>query len=95
MLLSSACIDIFTVDINDVNTFNSIYFYPNPTDGKINVTINNGALNTSVEILSIDARVLNSVMFAAGNNIIDISVYDSGVYFIKLDGKEVYKILKM
>ncbi len=92
---TSVCIDIFTVDLNNINTSNSIYFYPNPTDGKINVTINNGAQNTSVEILSIDGRVLNSVMFAAGNNIIDISVYDSGVYFIKLDGKEVYKILKM
>jgi len=70
------------------NINNTFYVYPNPTNGKFNIT-NENAIK-SIEILNIFGKVIyNGKIDDYINKIeIDISSFSKGIYFIKVNNNE-------
>ena len=64
--------------------------YPNPSHGKFNLHLKR--YFSSICLVSYDNKIIYlNQDFKKGDNIIDVSYLNSGVYFIKLtDGERVY-----
>ena len=79
---------------NEKNTANTIV-YPNPTPGLITMLVGDNALvGTMAIVYDINGRLLESIKITASSQPINLSKYINGIYFIKLNNKEVLKIIK-
>ena len=70
---------------------------PNPTTSRLDVFVGNGQQNSTVTILSLNGSVIDQVQFSGFSYILDVSQYQSGVYFIHLQNgqeKVVEKFIK-
>ena len=75
---------------------NNTILYPNPTKGKINITVNN-LTNVSVSVYDLNGRELLNKKVSAEDNSINISNFQSGVYLFKIksqEGETIKKVLK-
>ncbi len=69
--------------------------YPNPTQGLITVTIGDRKLlGTLATLLDVNGRVLQQVKITAQSQSFNFSSYTNGTYLIRLENKEVLRILK-
>ncbi len=78
--------------INEQIFENGILIYPNPAKDKLNLKWNN-LNNISVTIYNSIGQVLSNALLSNQNKIMDVSVLENGLYFLKIDNK-VFKILK-
>lgn len=70
-------------------------FYPNPTSGKISIKTTDNFLNQNYKITDQFGRIILESCFEFQENQIDLSQFKSGMYFLKIEGKEeMVKILK-
>ncbi|RZJ30915.1 MAG: T9SS type A sorting domain-containing protein [Flavobacterium sp.] len=73
----------------------SIFLYPNPTSGQLNIATNNNI--QTVELFDIQGRLLRTEIVDAASEIMDISHNSSGIYFVRVTtakGQKVEKIVK-
>jgi RHS repeat-associated protein len=78
----------------DKNPIHSIV-YPNPTPGQVTILVgDNKLLGTTAVLYDINGRVLENIKISASSQAVDLSRYTNGTYFIKLNNKEVLKIIK-
>ena len=75
---------------NNINN-NEFSFYPNPIDNYLN--INNHSNYKSIIIFDINSKSIYESELIIGNNILDISALQSGIYSVKI-GLKTFKILK-
>ncbi|HWR33611.1 MAG TPA: RHS repeat-associated core domain-containing protein [Chitinophagaceae bacterium] len=69
--------------------------YPNPTQGMITVTIGDRQLiGTTANLYDETGRLLQNVKITADSQTFDLSRYVNGIYFIRLNNKEVLRVLK-
>ncbi len=69
--------------------------YPNPTQGLITVTIGDRKLlGTIATVLDVNGRILQQVKITAQSQSFNFSSYTNGTYLIRLENKEVLRILK-
>ncbi len=79
---------------NEKNTSNSIV-YPNPTPGLVTILVGDNALvGTIAYLYDINGRLLENIKISANSQQVNLSRYVNGVYYIKLNNKEVLKIIK-
>ncbi len=79
---------------NEKNTANTIV-YPNPTPGLVTMLVGDNALIGTVAVLyDINGRLLESIKITASSQPVNLSKYINGIYFIKLNNKEVLRIIK-
>ncbi|MAU30286.1 MAG: hypothetical protein CMC36_00030 [Flavobacteriaceae bacterium] len=71
--------------------YSDFSYYPNPIDSYLN--INNQSKNESVIIFDINSKSVFDSELIIGNNILDISDLQSGIYSVKI-GLKTFKILK-
>jgi len=84
------------VAINDAASKLNTIIYPNPTQGIITITVGDPALvGTMAELLDINGRMLELIKIGATSQTINVSKYVNGTYFIRLNSKEVLKVLKV
>jgi hypothetical protein len=80
------CGVIATTGIEDLSLNNSVKIYPNPADK--NLTI---AMETPFQTIEV-SNILGEVVYSAQINVnelqLDVAAYCTGVYFVKLQGKE-------
>ncbi len=75
-------------------TDNGVSVYPNPAKDIINISFSENAACNSIEIYSLDGRLVETHGRASLQTVIDLSFLNAGVYVIKLrmsDGKEFSK----
>ncbi|WP_424964244.1 T9SS type A sorting domain-containing protein [Ekhidna sp.] len=74
----------------------SISIYPNPTDDRANVIINEG-LATSIELITLSGTVLKSITYEEGMNkhTFDVTGLKAGMYLIRVQGPEVSTIKRL
>jgi len=73
----------------------SIQIYPNPAQNFIQLK-NNTTKTSLIQILDATGKLMQEVhLETAQNSIIDISKYNSGIYFISSDKGEIFKVLKL
>jgi hypothetical protein len=86
--------NIVRLRYNEKNKANTIV-YPNPTPGSITILVGDNSLVGSVAVLyDINGRLLENIKITASSQPVDLSRYVNGVYFIRLNNKEVLKIIK-
>lgn len=60
----------------------SFSVYPNPSSGKFNIRVK---LNSNYQILNVYGQVLKTGQLKIGDNKVDISSYNSGLYFVTVE----------
>jgi hypothetical protein len=71
-----------------------IQIYPNPTSDFIKV-IYPFEEQTTLNILSLEGKILKTIKLVSNNNIIDIKDLSTGVYIIEINGKTASKTIKI
>lgn len=87
------CTGIEDLDYNDL-----IEVYPNPTSGMVNISFKTSFKELTVEILSIDGKLLQSNKHhhnCSNSSIVDLSFYDKGIYFIRFSIDEKVNVVKL
>lgn len=86
--------NIVRLRVNSQGKENSIV-YPNPTRGQITIALGDKSLlGTEAILFDANGRLLKRFKIEAETQMIDISQYVNGIYFIRLSDKEVLKIVK-
>lgn len=81
--------------MDDFNLLNGMNVYPNPTQGVLNISSDNGDLPDSFTIYNSLGQVMESVKVSSTSNLnVNTSSYTNGLYFIKLDKGNQTKTIK-
>jgi len=84
-----------TTGINDLSNL-GIKMYPNPVNGLLNITCENENIER-ISVLDITGKTIIDITSISKNERIDMSGYNSGIYFVQIDtGKEIFtsKVIK-
>jgi hypothetical protein len=85
--------------VDNSDLMSSLSVYPNPTNGKFTVSINNPeAANMTLELVNISGQVVyrNEVKGAYSyNEDIDASSFAKGVYYLKVNDGKAVKVEKV
>jgi Secretion system C-terminal sorting domain len=68
-----------------------VYLYPNPSKGFLNLKVGTGAKNVNIEVINLVGQTVYTNKVNTGNNKIDMSNLNKGVYLVALrvDGKKI------
>lgn len=80
------------VTIKETSVDKSLKLFPNPTDGVLNVSTENLDYNT-IRIISSVGKEINAISFQSSIKI-DVSAFESGLYFIEISGIDRAPITK-
>ncbi|MCW4468626.1 T9SS type A sorting domain-containing protein [Flavobacterium sp. MFBS3-15] len=81
--------------IDDFNLLNGLNVYPNPTQGILNISSDNGNLPDSFTIYNSLGQVMANIKVSSTSNLnVNTSTYANGLYFIKLDKGNQSKTIK-
>ncbi len=69
------------LNIQSVPDFN---VYPNPADKNLNIEVPSGLIGSDLELISLNGDLLYSSKIISNHSNIDMSVYNPGMYFIKI-----------
>lgn len=87
-----------TLTINNDNSFKILSISPNPTKNVVNVIINFGAeKEITYYLVNVNGKILEQKISNSPNFVIDLSVYENGMYYLVLESdnkKEFTKIIK-
>ena len=72
------------VSINSIVTENNILVYPNPAKHHINIKVNSQVSISNACIVDVSGRMVKQIHNINSDNTIDVSLLQTGVYFIKL-----------
>ncbi|KXX69275.1 PKD domain-containing protein [Flammeovirga sp. SJP92] len=78
-----------SVDPSFVITLNA---YPNPTTNIINVEV---AQNATALVMNTNGQVLQTVSLLKGNNAIDLTTYNFGIYMINIQSEDAVEVVKV
>ncbi len=80
-----------TLGVDDITGADAIRIYPNPARNTVSVSVASGWLESSVTIFDMQGRVLKTQDILNKDVALDISGYDSGVYFLQFtkDGLQI------
>lgn len=91
---TSMCVTISTVGLNEFNNNEIIEVYPNPTNGEFHISSN--IKNLNVTVYSVDGKiVLSNIIITETNQLIDLSDFESGVYFVKISNNKKQKTIRL
>ncbi len=75
----------------DETSLSAVSISPNPASDFLNITCEN---MKSIEILSLEGKIIKNTMVSGNKTQIDISDLNSGVYICRIDGDKIWKIIK-
>ena len=88
--VTSNCITLNNVGIESLNQ-NNWKVYPNPTNEHLTIELDE---NTSIQILDVFGKIVQTETLNSGKNTIDVSTLTSGVYFIQTESAATLKFVK-
>ena len=93
---------VFNIEISVINGISELPFkyevdiYPNPSNGQVNLLINNlGQKVYEVEISDILGRKLNSANYNSNQISLDMESYGAGTYFLRVNIDDSHKVFKL
>lgn len=86
-------VGIFT-NLNSSAFENSVLIFPNPSNGKINITLENNSEEFDICVLSVDGKLLYKEHSALNNKEINLEGLSKGVYILQLMDKDKTVISK-
>ncbi len=92
---TSICANILITSINKINS-STINIFPNPANNVINISLGEVNVAFNFTLTSIDGKVVYQEKNVIDKTTaIDISNYSKGVYFLKVDNVNDYKVFKV
>jgi len=92
---ANGCTETLVVTVNSQLSIENADFsysvYPNPTNGIVTIDIEGNPLNASINILSLDGKLIQSTSVNQEKVKLDLSGLSKGIYIIELSGND-YKI---
>jgi hypothetical protein len=90
--------DLLSVD--DLELINSINAYPNPSTGKITLSLNAvNSDNMKINVISIEGRIVKTVMHQTKTGLneieLDLADFENGLYYIELSSENYTKTLRV
>lgn len=79
------------LNINSTKSTN-LNVYPNPTNGILNVELEHGS---KIELIDINGRILETIQKSDSFQNIDLSSFDSGIYFLRVETNNIIKTQKI
>lgn len=61
--------------------------YPNPSDGIISIDVPEGSIGKTATVLDLSGRIVYTGIISQEHSSIDISAFESGIYFIRMDAE--------
>jgi hypothetical protein len=100
MTYGASCTATETVNVNvvvctgidEVGNSSSLEIYPNPTNASINII---GTQNKFIEIRNVNGSVIMQIKGVNKNEMIDLSGFATGVYFVKVSDAQTVSIKKV
>jgi hypothetical protein len=90
----SSTSNVVRLNYNQKQKMNSIV-YPNPTPGLITISVGDKKLVGSLaSIYDVNGRLLEQVKITAQSQLINLGKYVHGTYLVRLENKEVLKVIK-
>lgn len=87
-------VTISGVGIDELNQ-NAVSLYPNPANEVLNITISENLIGTKFTVMDVLGNIIYSGTMGKQDEILKISRFASGVYFVKLSGTEKsYRFIK-
>lgn len=80
---------------NIVSINNEINIYPNPTTNYLSVELDKKNTDFDIEILDLNGRAITSESVKTNQKIVDVSNFDKGVYFIRIQTEDFIKTTKI
>ena len=84
---TSTCYNVIVTNINNLED-NTIEIYPNPTKQFVNIIIPNSISVNEISIFDIAGTEVFTGKNISSNNLIDVSKFQTGTYFIRIISKE-------
>lgn len=91
----SACVTVNVVGLTD-NDFAGITVYPNPMNDNLNITNENGVIE-SVELVSTTGSIVYTSTVSSNNYTVNTTNLKAGIYFVNVqtsNGVKTYKVIK-
>lgn len=83
--IDDVSIEIKPTSINEFSTTNIFSFYPNPANDILNIRLNKIG-NYTIQLFDVIGNIISNKIVLS-NNVIDITNYSNGIYFIQLSEK--------
>jgi hypothetical protein len=80
--------DVVT-SLSENDTSDSIFVYPNPSDGMITIEVNSIRETVPYQIIDIEGRTIGKGMLTSQQNIIDIDPSESTIFFLKIPSRTI------
>jgi hypothetical protein len=94
---TSACVEIKTVGLPDLDFGSKIAIFPNPTDGNFSIDLGSVYESTEISMTDITGKVIDK-LYAAQTQVVSISINEpAGLYFVRVRSREkdaVFKLVK-
>ena len=89
---TSACIFVDFTGIDEIESLISVH--PNPTKDEITLSIGTELLGTGFVVTDNAGRIILTDTFKSSKQIVNLTRFDNGVYFIRTDKESPVKIIK-
>jgi hypothetical protein len=74
------------LSLTEVNVEVLVRIYPIPTEDYINIAVNNNSL--TYKLLDLTGKLIEAGKLTSGENRINVQEFNTGVYFLQVDGQE-------
>ena len=81
------------IDENLANSKNNIELFPNPASETLTISLPENASTTDCILVDNLGKEVKRFMVTGGENLVDVSALENGIYFIQMD-TEIYKLIK-
>ncbi len=93
---TSSCVTVSKVSLDELNADLGLSLYPNPTNGKVSVSLEKGGF-VQVSVYDFTGHLVLDAGKMQNNEVIDLSAFYSGVYVVKAtneSGANAFRIVK-
>lgn len=93
---TSACINVTTLGLEDVKADLNLTLYPNPTKGKVTISMPTTD-RVNVTVYNALGKVVTTMTNAQNGSVIDLSTAQAGVYMVQVSGDKgaaIYRIVR-
>ena len=90
------CIDLNTLDLEDVEEVEIISLFPNPTRGQITIKSNPSLIGTDYAVYDLTGNVVNRSLITNESMEVDLNRLPPGIYFLRIgeDLDQRFKLIK-
>ena len=93
---STMIVVISCVGIDENGTLAGVNIYPNPTNNILNITLGNITSDVNLTLTSVEGKVVYQENNVSNNKVsVDISNNSKGIYFLKVEANNQYKVYKV